>query len=441
MLWPCPEQLTTSPRSRPTRKRKDAPRKALREVYEFILFVRTRLAPGTSSDDGIWFSRRDQGSLFLDREEQAAYSSLITDLLKRHAPEGDLSRRSVETFVQDALFASLDLSDRSQIPIEERIEMELTTLLTRLDAPSEPFRCWVAVEGLDRAGLPARFGNVTFVTFSETQLRKLSKPLSNQSPHWNTHEQHIRKSELWRQTCAEIEVEARDFSAAQELALRRTRQVLDSINAFSDLIPYNYGWIYLPGDAARAKRILPIQRVADGSATTSYTALDPLTTFSWKKLRGEKTLFRYFLRLATLAQHSRSDTCGSLVASAAQWIGRATIDRRREEAFLLYSIALETLVLPGEKTGELGYRLKLRVAHLLGRSPASRERLAKDMTRLYGIRSAIVHAGSYEVTDEDLGLLRTTVKRVLFRLLRATATHTLTYDQLAAWLDRRILRK
>ena len=417
-------------------------RPLLPEVRHFIKFVHSRLTPGSSSGDGIWFSRRDEGSLFLDREERAAYSALITALMKKYVPQDDLSRRSVETFVQDALFASLDLRERRKNTLDERIDAELQTLLKRLKAPSQPFRCWIAVDGLDRAGLPARFSDVRFVTFARPHLRELTKLHSkSSSSFWKVHGKHIRESDLWNHACAIVTVRARDFSAAQELGLRRTRQVLDLVNVFSDLIPYNYGWLYLPGDAARAQRIVPIQRAADGAATTSYTTLDPLTAFSWKKLRAERRLFQLFSRLSTLARKNDDGTCGSLVTSAAQWIGRATIDRRREEAFLLYAIALETLMLPGEKSGELGYRLKVRVAHLLGRSVASRTQLAKDISRLYGIRSAIVHAGSYEVTDEDLGLLRSVVKRVLLRLVRSAALHRLTHDQLSEWFDRRILRR
>jgi hypothetical protein len=428
-----------SPKRTPKQNR---PRPVLPEVRQFIVFVHSRLKPGSASGDGIWFSRRDDGSLFMDPEEQAAYSALIAALMKTYVPKDDLSRRSVETFVQDALFEALDLRERRKTRFEERLDAELQNLLVRLKAPSQSFTCWIAVDGLEGVGLPARFGDVRFTIFARPQFRQMTRAQAKaSSPSWKAHFKRIRESDLWNHTCAVVPVRARDFSAAQELALRRTRQVLDLVNVFSDLIPYNYGWLYLPGDTARAKRIVPIQRTTDGAATMSYTAIDPLTDFSWKKLRAERLLFRLFSRLSTLARKSETGTCGSLLVSAAQWIGRATIDRRREEAFLLYAIALETLILPGEKSGELGYRLKVRVAHLLGRTVATRTQLAKSITRLYGIRSAIVHAGSYEVTDEDLGLLRSVVKRVLFRIVRSTSLHRLTHDQLSDWFDRKILRK
>ena len=52
------------------------------------------------------------------------------------------------------------------------------------------------------------------------------------------------------------------------------------------------------------------------------------------------------------------------------------------------------------------YRLRLRVAHLLAITPESRERVFVRMGQLYSIRSAIVHTGSQDVTEDDLATSR-----------------------------------
>lgn len=161
-----------SPKRTPKQSR---PRPVLPEVRQFIVFVHSRLKPGSASGDGIWFSRRDEGSLFLDPEEQAAYSAVIAALMKTYVPKDDLSRRSVETFVQDALFKALDLREQRKTRFEERLDTELQTLSVRLTAPSQSFTSWIAVDGLERAGLPARFGDVRFATFARPQLRQLTR--------------------------------------------------------------------------------------------------------------------------------------------------------------------------------------------------------------------------------------------------------------------------
>ncbi|MGE3275201.1 MAG: hypothetical protein AB7O67_08810 [Vicinamibacterales bacterium] len=414
----------------------------LPEVQAFIRFVFSRLVPGTSSGAGIWFSLRGEGSLFLDPEERKEYTATIAHLMATHVPKHDLSRRSVETFLQDALFEALDLQGKSNTSFDDRLQASLDRLLSRLEAKSQRFTCWIPIDGADLATLPAHFAEVRMAVFGHRQLRALraSREMSS-AKGLAAITRDLHQSELWNRGCAIVPVHARDFAAAEALALHRTRQVLDLVNGFSDLIPYNYGWLYLPGDTVASKRMLPIRRDADATFTAHYSAIDPLTPFSWQKLRGERRLFRLFSTLSTLTRIATRGSCGALLVTAAQWIGRATVDRRREEAFLLFTIALETLFLPGEKSGEMAFRLKLRVAHLLGRTVAARAQVAEEMNRLYNIRSAIVHAGSYEVTDEDLGLVRAISKRALLKLLRLKSIHRLSHKDFSIWLDRRILRR
>ena len=90
-----------------------------------------------------------------------------------------------------------------------------------------------------------------------------------------------------------------------------------------------------------------------------------------------------------------------------QWAGKATVERRKEESFLLYAISLESLVLAENENVEMTYRLRQRVVHLIGKEDnESRVLLSKKISDLYTIRSKIVHTGYYQVTDADLSLIR-----------------------------------
>jgi len=55
-------------------------------------------------------------------------------------------------------------------------------------------------------------------------------------------------------------------------------------------------------------------------------------------------------------------------------------------------IILESLFLP-DASAELSYRLKVRAAKLLGATPNERQELAKQLARIYDIRSTAVHTG------------------------------------------------
>ena len=82
-----------------------------------------------------------------------------------------------------------------------------------------------------------------------------------------------------------------------------------------------------------------------------------------------------FDRVESLLEKSRNEV-EELLLTAVRWAGRATVARTREEAFLLFAIALECLVLPKEGD-ELRYRLSQRVARLCGENVEQRLELAK----------------------------------------------------------------
>jgi hypothetical protein len=103
--------------------------------------------------------------------------------------------------------------------------------------------------------------------------------------------------------------------------------------------------------------------------------------------------------------------------AAAERAGRASLEREREQQFLLQAISLETAVLPVQGS-ELTHRLAVRVARLLAKKPERRAWIQEEVERLYNVRSAIVHSGSYEVAEEDLRLLKEIAARTLLTLLR-----------------------
>jgi uncharacterized Ntn-hydrolase superfamily protein len=126
--------------------------------------------------------------------------------------------------------------------------------------------------------------------------------------------------------------------------------------------------------------------------------------------------------------------------SAIQWAGRATTDNRKEEAFLLYAIALESLILAENEKDELLYRLRTRTSHLLGEGIESRKKIYKRLGDLYGIRSQIVHSGKYQVTDSDLGQMRFLTKNCILRVLTEEPfTSFESIDDLVCWFNDRIL--
>src|SRR5207253_5012017 len=126
-------------------------------------------------------------------------------------PAEDLSRRSVEGFLQDALFAALDIQSRSSVSFDERLRSVLDHLLTLLKAPAQKYRCWIPVDGLALDVRSARFGDVRFARFGRHQLRWLTmhRPVRGRGAGWRQLLKWLRESNLWDSTCAIVDVEAR----------------------------------------------------------------------------------------------------------------------------------------------------------------------------------------------------------------------------------------
>ena len=87
---------------------------------------------------------------------------------------------------------------------------------------------------------------------------------------------------------------------------------------------------------------------------------------------------------------------------AFQWAGKASVEPRKEEAFLLFAISLESLLMERDGRLETTEKRALRGAHIIGGNAASPLTVCRDLKKLYGIRSKIVHSGSVEVGEDQL---------------------------------------
>lgn len=420
--------------------------KTLRYIEEFIRSIHRNLVPqGSSGPAALWLSQVDEGTLLLSDTEATEYSDVASRLFEQFVKKEEMSRRSAERYLQKALFDALDLRSRSSIPFEQRLASAVAQLRSQMMEAAENYTCYVPVGGLDTDGLPCQLGKLRFVVLNEAQLRRLSRSGKREpvqgaigSQAWVFSD--LNRTDSWAKAAAIAQVKAKDFSAALYLARRDVRGALDVLNFFSDLVPYSYGWVYFPTEAAPILSGAPIQR-ADGALQVKFTREGPQQPFSLKKLKELEILRPAFRRIHYLMRNEPRSALAELLLASIQWAGRASVESSREQAFLLFAIALETLVLPDSDSQELNYRLRIRVAHLLGSHRGQRAELSSTVRRLYKIRSQIVHSGSYQVTDDDLGQLRSITKRSIFRvLLHRKISQLRTGKELAEWFEARVLK-
>ena len=123
------------------------------------------------------------------------------------------------------------------------------------------------------------------------------------------------------------------------------------------------------------------------------------------------------------------------ILGSLQWAGRAQVEARREEAFLLYAIALESLVLGKNTNTEISNQLAIRCAQL-GGGPTldEKKRVVQQIRSLYDTRSKIVHSGSFTIREDELDLMRDYSIRTLSILIEKDPFKSMTEnDQLDEW--------
>jgi hypothetical protein len=108
------------------------------------------------------------------------------------------------------------------------------------------------------------------------------------------------------------------------------------------------------------------------------------------------------------------------IARCAEWTGQAMGDPNAASAFVKAAIALEVLFSANEKgavTSSFMAQIADSCAFLLARSAANAVEIEREVKRLYGIRSAVVHSGADSVSVNDLSSLIRLAREAVITLL------------------------
>ncbi len=414
-----------SKQKRAAKSQSDSLTEVLKTVSEFIKSLSTNIEEFSGrTNPAIFFSVADEGTLFLDEEEAQQYRKCLSSLTNAVASD-QISIRAIERLYQRAILVSLDIAEhRTDQPFEARLDQAIQDLRTALRIKPYSFQVYYPVDGLTSDGLPFSFGNVTFCIFSTEEVMALIQNSDRQqAKNRKQNNSHSAVSEMIQggvsgKPVGVTAVMATEREAAKALAFKELRLTLDVMNFFSDLIPYSNGYFFLPGDRSRT---VVTTLVTSSDVQQSYSVgrqvIGPLAPLSAKLLKDTDQTSQVGLTAASSLLVERKGGLQERLLSAIQWAGRATVDSRKEETFLLYAIALESLILAENEKDELIYRLKTRVAHLIGEGVQSRKQLSKQVKDLYDVRSQIVHSGKYQVTDADFGRMRLMTKSCIIRVL------------------------
>lgn len=420
---------------------------ALNETFEYIksLDIEEGIARITEYD--IFFSHADEGTLFLNGKEAIQYRQCLKLLIEAKGDES-ISPKAIETLFQKTILIVHDFNKkRKDTPFDQRLKSAIDELHSSLIATPTTFSVYYPVFGLKLDGLPIKVGNVQFCIFDDVHLEKFLKFLNeyegdeSEKAKRMSFADSLKKSIIFGKPTGLIDVKALDAIAAKTLALKELALTVNVINFFSDIIPYQKGHIFLPGNNERLTINIPI--ISEGEKpnfTFGWEVAGPLMPFSFQQLlENDKKLGWGFSRIANLLTKKRNVVEDKIISSI-QWAGKATVEGKKEEAFLLYAISLESLILLENEKEELGYRLRTRVAHLLGSDLESRLKISNKVRDLYKVRSQIVHSGSYQVTDADVYLLRSYSKNCILHILNNEPFSSMeSTESMVHWFDEKIL--
>jgi hypothetical protein len=233
-------------------------------------------------------------------------------------------------------------------------------------------------------------------------------------------------------------VEAIDRESALHAAIAIADRHLAALNAlFSDWQPSRIHLYRGQPEPFIRESIIRAVKVGDDNPLTEFGSKITGTVLSRAEWDG-------FLKMRGGAAVSdllrQNHTFANRVITGYVTAGTACVEPKPQLAFLLFAIALESVVLGDQVKTEITYQLSTRVAHLLALTVEAKRSIVKQVNGLYKLRSEIVHSGKNEISEADLY----TIREICLRSLSTLAT-SLDFagmkcvEELDQWLDDRML--
>lgn len=346
------------------------------------------------------------------RELRRRYSDLAREIqtyANRNVPQA-MSTKGAEDLLTKLV--SSVLSERSEPEFKSWVVSCLEQVETQLNRPVGDWKVFSLVDGLKVAEDSHEFGSVEFLEFGRNHADALLEELSQAYSRDRLEllvSPTIRDS-LNGRTVALVRVKAFEAEAARANALKGLQLTVDVLNVYADML-YNPG-LMVRVDLPRASRyrasevVLTMQVAPSIQVSISHTAVGAIHPLHTADLQTGQANQLGVAKISSILKKSSNSELESAILAAMQWAGRATADDRPEESFLLYAIALESILAKMRDDFPITYRLSTRCAHLLASGLENRRRVSNEIRRLYGMRSAIVHGGKYEVSQSDLHSIR-----------------------------------
>jgi len=354
----------------------------------------------------------------LSGEDASAYFDALDSIVAVVAEEETWSRSSIDLILTDCLNSVLQ--NRPHGP-SNPIKEQANRLIEGFKQPPGKWMVALHVSGMDQSCAEISFGRLRFATAG------LEIPSGA-----HVFPSHLPKGE---HVYAYLEVEAIDRHSAVARAKTSLREHLAILNALcSSGVPSHFRLTHEP-ETAPIYSLFSVAPIGEPLPPIAFDAVHsriPLTRSDLEKALADRNGEEI-----SRALRSKPSEFWDRLLSGYVLAGEASVEPASERSFLLFAIALESVLLGKNTKTELGYQLGLRVAHLVSGNIEGRRDAAKHIQNLYDRRSRIVHAGETEVPESDLSIVRLFCLSCLHKL--AGSAVTITNVALERWFKDRML--
>lgn len=415
----------------------------LEEFRTFLIELANNLTSQLDIPEGVpsqWWSRIDEGTLFLNSKEYQQYNHILRKLMDSGRCKY-LSENYIDSALQDAVFEAVDIAKFRNDDVTQRVQCALDKLYSLLNSPVIEYECWVEIGGIDLTTQPIWFGEVQFKVFRCDQIQRLQEII--RTKHTAYQDEKIEALEcktsqsFLEKPFAIVKTKARDAKYAMESGRKMVQTAIELLNFFSGLVSGCNGWLYIATHDAGKKIGRCFVLSENGDYNHNLSVGDPLGTFSIQNALESPGEIGDSVRQLDNLLRSVTSEVDRLLLTAFRWGGTATTARSAEDSFLQFIVALECLLLPEKFINKKRRRLSRRAAGLLSKDESEYKRFISLIEDFYNLRSEIAHDGYHEVTDPDLIKSRAITKRLIVKVfLNKEARSCETTSDYEKWVGR-----
>lgn len=296
-------------------------------------------------DDFVSFQEEELGGLLLTNDDAKEYRRCVDETYEVAAGKAErISRSAVASLIHRTMLRALDVSrSAAEKDFSKRLAASLTELRQALEAKPAAWELHVPADLLPDK-LPCGFGKCEFYLGDVESVHRLFQRIGRPEALGEEESKSLEVSEFVKEAVdatipgkvvISVSVHAVDATAAQILGQKLIRQTVDILSFFANLGGQARSQILLPEDSRRgiAKAFLFSET---GERHAASALVGPIAPFSFS---GPHLNAAGLERTSGILKSETPSEFELRLLAALQWAGKASVESRREEAFLLFAVS------------------------------------------------------------------------------------------------------